>query len=100
MKITDYIDPFTFIILCLATFRITRLFLFDYILEPLRNLIWKKFPPHTWLGYLLTCTWCFSIWVASGIAICYTIVPMVTVVVAIPFALSAVASIISKRLDD
>lgn len=94
------IDLLGFIILSLATFRITRLFTTDYIFEWLRNGIWKKFPPHTWLGYLFTCDWCFSIWVASGIAICYTIVPMATTIVALPFALSAVASLISKRLDD
>jgi hypothetical protein len=96
----NFIDPLGFIILALATFRITRLFTTDYIFEWLRNGIWKKFPPHTWLGYLFTCDWCFSIWVASGIAICYTIVPMATTIVALPFALSAVASLISKRLDD
>lgn len=94
------VDWFAFVLLSLATFRITRLFTTDYIFEWLRNAVWKKFPPHTWLGYFFTCNWCFSIWVASGIAICYTIVPMATTVVALPFALSAVASILSKHLDD
>jgi hypothetical protein len=94
------VDAFTFIILSLATFRITRLFIADYIFEWLRERIWKRFPPHKGLGYLFTCTWCFSIWTASVIAICYTIVPMATTIVALPFALSAVASLISKRLDD
>lgn len=94
------IDPLTFIILSLAVFRISRLIIQDQIFERLRELIWKKFPPHTWLGYLITCYWCLGLWLALAFAICYTIVPVATAIVALPFALSAVAALISKRLDD
>jgi hypothetical protein len=89
-----------FVILSLATFRLARLIVGDYIFEWLRNLIWKRYPPSTYLGYLLTCVWCMSIWTASTIGICYTIVPTATVVVASIFALSAVAGLISTRLDN
>jgi hypothetical protein len=93
-------EIFYFLILSLATFRISRLIVIDYIFEWLRNLIWKRFPPSTYLGYLFTCMWCMSIWVASLIVICYTIVPTATVVVASVFALSAVAGLVSTRLDN
>lgn len=94
------IDPFTFILIALAVFRISRLIIEDQIFEWLRERIWKKFPPHTWLGYLITCYWCLSIWFSLAFAICYTIVPVATAFVALPFALSAVAALVSKRLDD
>ena len=92
-------DPFTFIILALATFRLSRLITTDYITEPFRNFIWKRFPPSTQLGYLLTCNWCTSIWFASLITICYTIVPTATLVPCLILALSAVAGLISNKLD-
>lgn len=93
-------EIFHFLILSLATFRIARLLTVDYIFEWLRNLVWKRFPPSTHLGYLFTCMWCMSIWSASLIVICYTIVPTATVVVATIFALSAVAGLVSTRLDN
>ena len=88
-----------FLILALATFRLARLLTTDVIFEPLRNRIWKRLPPSTQFGYLFTCNWCTSIWAASLLTICYTIVPTATVVVALPFALSAVAGIITSRFD-
>ena len=94
------IDLFTFTILALATFRISRLLTVDVIFENLREWVWKKRPPSTKLGYLFTCNWCMSIWVASLLTICYTIITTATVVVAIPFALSAVAGLIAARLDN
>jgi hypothetical protein len=94
------ISPFHFIILALATYRLSRLLVIDNIFEWLRNLVWKRFPPSTTFGYFFTCIWCTSVWTASAVAICYTIVPIATVVVASIFALSAVAGLISMRLDN
>ena len=91
-------DPYlTFIILALATFRFTRLVTTDVIFDTPRQWIWKKFPPSTPLGYLLTCDWCTSVWVASLITISYTIVPTITLIGALPFALSAVVGILAAR---
>ena len=87
------------LILSLATFRLARLFTTDQIFEPLRDKIWSKFPPSTQFGYLFTCNWCMSIWFASHITICYTIGSAITVVFALPLALSAVAGLITARLD-
>jgi hypothetical protein len=87
------------LILSLATFRLARLFTTDQIFEPLRDHIWKKFPPSTQFGYLFTCNWCMSIWFASLITICYTIGTAITLIIALPLALSAVAGLITARLD-
>lgn len=87
------------LILSLATFRLARLFTTDQIFEPLREVIWRKFPPSTQFGYLFTCNWCMSIWFASLITICYTIGTAITVIIALPLALSAVAGLITARLD-
>jgi hypothetical protein len=87
------------LILSLATFRLARLFTTDQIFEPLREVIWRKFPPSTQFGYLFTCNWCMSIWFASLITICYTIGTAITLIIALPLALSAVAGLITARLD-
>lgn len=86
-------------VLAFATYRITRLFTRDSILEKSREWWWKKFPPEKHpLGYLLTCEWCLSFWVASLIFACY-IINTVTVLVVAPFALSAVAGLLTAYED-
>ena len=49
------------IITALATYRLTRLVTADKITEPIRDWITAR---HDWFGYLVTCDWCLSIWVA------------------------------------
>ena len=95
-----YISPLHFLILALATFRLSRLLTTDTIFEFLREAVWKRKPPHTAIGYLFTCNWCMSIWFGSLVTISYTIVPSVTFVASLPLALSAVAGLISTRLDN
>jgi len=91
-------DPFTFIVLALATFRLTRLITTDVITEFIRTWVWKRFPLSTKTGYLFTCDWCMSIWFASLVTISYTIVPTATLFVALPLALSAVVGILAARV--
>ena len=98
--IETLLQPIPLLILALATFRISRLLTVDVIFENLREWIWKKKPPHTKIGYLFTCNWCMSIWVASLLTVCYTMITTVTIIIAIPFALSAVAGLIAARLDN
>lgn len=95
-----YMPPLHFLILALATFRLARLLTTDTVFEALREWIWKRKPPHTLTGYLFTCNWCMSIWFGSLLTISYTIVPSVTFVASLPLALSAVAGLISTRLDN
>lgn len=89
----------TLAVYALAVFRICRLIIEDTITEPIRNAIWKKFPPHTAFGYLITCYWCTSMYVASLIIICSILVPSVVFIICSIFALSALAGIISHIMD-
>ncbi len=92
-------ELFEFVILALATFRITRLITRDVITEPIRTRVWKKYPPESSkLGYLFTCEWCMSIWTASLIYTCF-IITSVTVILLVPFALSAVAGLLTAYED-
>jgi hypothetical protein len=92
------IDPFTFVILALAAFRITRLITTDTIFDPLREKIWNKFPPNRInIGYLITCDWCTSIWVAPIVIFSYLLVPSVVFVVSLVLATSAVVGFLAAR---
>jgi hypothetical protein len=87
-----------FVVLGLATYRITRLVIRDELLARPRNFFWKKFPPEkSLLGYLLTCPWCISIWVASILLISSIIIPEVTYAVGVVFALSAIAGLLTAH---
>jgi hypothetical protein len=89
----------SFVILGLATYRVTRLLTRDEILSPLRNKFFTKFPPErSKLGYLGTCEWCMSFWVASLLVLCFMI-NVVTVIVMLPLALSAIAGLLTAYED-
>jgi len=88
-----------FLILGLATFRLTRLVTRDAIFESARNRFWGRFPPESSkLGYLLTCEWCLSVWLASALFVS-AMISTVTVLVATPFALSAIAGLLTAYED-
>lgn len=91
MTLTEYI------IIALATFRVTRLITTDLIFSPVRGLIWKKFPPSgNGVGYLITCDWCTSLWVASPVFVMYKIWPTPALFVCGILAVSAVAGLMSR----
>lgn len=84
-----------FLVLGLATYRLTRLITTDNITEPIRERIWDKYPPQsTRLGYLITCDWCSSIWVASIVIPSAMIIPVLVYVYAV-FAVSAIAGLLT-----
>lgn len=85
-----------FLILSLASFRLTRFFLADSLFDPIRNRIWDRFDPATTrIGYLFTCPWCLGFWISLGLFFCYTIVPLPTMWVGYVLALSAVVGLLS-----
>lgn len=89
------------VILSLAVYRVTRLIVQDSILEPVRDRIFRRFnPQRSSLGYLLTCTWCMSLWVALPTVLFYAYNPSITLLVGCIFALSAVASLITALVDE
>ena len=87
-----------FIIAGLATYRLTRLIVDDEILAPIRNRIFNRFDPeYSKFGYVLTCTWCSSIWVASLVVIFGIIIPTIAFYIGLVLALSAVAGYLTAH---
>lgn len=90
---------FTYIILVLASYRLTRLLVIDVIFEPLREKVWKKFPPSTKLGYVFTCMWCMSIWASLALILLFLVLPLLAYVVSLVLSISAIVGVIAARLD-
>lgn len=84
----------------LATYRLTRLITTDEIFSDLRVKWWKKHPPETKLGYVITCDWCTSIYAASALQISRMIAPRTTTALETMLALSAVAGLVAAHTDD
>lgn len=52
--------------------------------------------PERFFAQLLSCIWCISIWVAGGWSLAYYLVGDAVILLALPFALSAGAIILSR----
>ena len=91
------INIIDYLILGTAIYRLTRLVTTDTILERVREKVWKKFPPHkNGIGYLITCNWCTSIWVATLVFSMYKMATEPTIFVSTILSLSAFAGFISR----
>lgn len=55
-----------FVVLVLATARLTRLIYFDDITIPLRAGIDRKFGSQSFISRLVWCPWCAGMWVSFG----------------------------------
>jgi len=92
--------PIELIIFGLATYRLTRLITRDVIMASLVEKVWKRYPPETSkFGYLFTCEWCMSIWVASLLQLSRMIVPTPTYVLEVVLAASAIAGLLTAHED-
>jgi hypothetical protein len=90
------VNTLDFILLALATYRVTRFLTTDHLFEGPREKIFNRYNPSTSkLGYLFTCEWCMSIWVGLGFVFWYTINQEITRFFAVALALSAIASLLS-----
>ena len=89
----------TFAILALAAFRLTHLVTTDAIADTFRTWVWKKFPPMTKIGYLITCNWCTGFWVSIFLVIFYLVLPVATLVVSLILAISASIGLISAWIE-
>jgi len=90
-------------IVALATYRLTRLVTADKITEALRSRAFRR--QSNWLGYLVTCDWCLSVWVAPLPTVAAVLWPdnrvvLVGLVALAASALTGLASLIERRLDD
>lgn len=84
----------------LACFRLSRLLTTDRITQPLRDRLWRRFPPEsTKIGYISTCDWCTSIWVAGGILIARRVTPRAWALAADGLAMSAATGLLSTYAD-
>lgn len=90
------LDFWTFTLLALAAYRLTRLVVQDEILSPLRDRVWDRFPPEsTRTGYLLTCPWCTGFWVSLLLFAAYTAASAVVIWFCIVLGLAAVTGWLS-----
>ncbi len=93
-----------YLLLSLATWRLTRLFIYDAITRFFREQFWDlvpagksfelekpKFGPRRTLADLLTCPWCVSTWAAASLTFFYLLTPYAIFIVML-LAVSAVAS--------
>lgn len=99
-----------FLVLGLATWRLTSLLVKEDgpwdVFARFRSWVGVRFnaqsEPYgdTFLGSLLVCVWCTSVWVGGYLAMAYLINPSVTAILSLPFALSAFTIFIQKMVGD
>lgn len=100
------------LVLGLSVFRITRLIVFDKIMEPFRRpffteieekdeqgkveiyLIPKEKGIRHWIGELLSCYWCTGFWVSLFLTLLYMMHSVVGDIFIFIFAVAAVGSLI------
>lgn len=92
-------DALTLLLLALGAYRFTLIFTTDVVTEPLREKIWSKFPPNTYLGYLFTCNWCMGFWVSALWVVAWIFAPDLLVVVSLVLAISAVIGLLSDAAE-
>lgn len=108
---------FEFFLLVLASFRLTRLIVFDQITAFLRKPFLKEVeerepdgtvvayiePKGTglrkWFGELISCYWCAGIWSAAILLLLYYLFPVITVVVLYVLAIAGFAAIIETVIN-
>jgi hypothetical protein len=99
-----------FALLALAAFRVWRLIAEDTIFDGPRHWLvglgyrWadgdplpKRYREH-W-GIFLQCAWCAGFWISLLWWVAWLVWPHATVVLAVPWAISAVVALVAKNLD-
>lgn len=94
-------DALWLIITTLATYRLTRLVTADEITKAVRGWVVDR---SQWFGYLVTCDWCLSMWVAPVPALAITFYGDVRAVKVVLLALAlsgltGLLSLLERRLD-
>lgn len=91
-------DWYVLILLALATYRVWRLLAEDAILDPVRRPVLRRFPSEKLVEFV-ECPFCAGWWIGIVWWLCWTAWPEWTTIVAVPFALNAVAALVAARLD-
>lgn len=89
-------DPWAFALLALAAFRWWKLLAEDQILDRPRDWVIARSPD--WFLDQLGCPWCAGFWICLEWYLAFVVWPHGTLIVATPFALSAVVGIIGHYL--
>ncbi|MCC3355655.1 DUF1360 domain-containing protein [Bacillus sp. REN16] len=107
-----HLTVFEFILLGLASFRLTRLLVFDKITEfirrPFHEMIEEELPDGTveeyiqlkgtglrrWIGELLSCYWCTGIWATGFLYLLYVFYTPLSEPLIVIFAIAGLAAII------
>lgn len=95
------------IIIGLASFRLTRLIVYDKITEFIRSpfldeitedgevyVMPKEKGIRKWIGELISCYWCTGVWASTGLLAAYVFIPKIGVALILIFAVAAIGSII------
>lgn len=106
------IELFDFVVLSLATYRLTRLFIDDDIMHWFR-LYWFEIhldemmetyleprPGREWLAKLFSCYWCLGFWMSILVFTGYCYNVYYATIICVPLALSAVVGWIKKIGDE
>ena len=92
------ISWFSFIIMALATWRISYMMVEEdgpwFIFYKFR----ERLKTRSMIGTLFACTWCLSVWIGAILTLSAIINERVTILIALPFALSATAIFITERI--
>lgn len=106
-----------FILLLLASFRITRLFVFDRITEFIRRIFLEEVEEKNaqgeidifivpksgilrkFFGELISCYWCTGVWVAGFLTILYYFFPAICEPFVLVFAIAGAASLVEASLQ-
>lgn len=105
-------NPFHFLLLALATWRVSSLLVNEKgpldIFERLRTLAgiehtqvgdspeYYKAVSDTFFAQVLDCVWCCSVWVGIGWSILYYFSPTVSMWIALPLAISTTAIVVNR----
>jgi len=93
------INWFDFIILGLATWRISHMLVWEDgpfdLFEKTRN----RFDEGFFFDRLFACVWCLSVWVGAILVFSAIMDKIVTVYLMLPFALSAIAVILEEKIN-
>lgn len=108
---------FEFILLVLASFRLTRLIVYDSITEflrsPFHQTVEDQLPDGTtetyviikgrgiryWIGELLSCHWCTGIWSTVFIYVSFILWPVIVSPIVTILAIAGSASILQNMID-
>lgn len=111
------IDFLTVILLAMASFRLTRLMVYDKITEFVRRpffdeleetneegeqviyLIPKKEGLRHFFGELLSCYWCSGVWASALLVIFYCLFEMVAVPIIVILAVAGIASMVETWIQ-